>query len=185
MICKHKLVSNPEVVVGAHAQAQVEAVISQTRFTTFTLYSHFILFWGACRLKQTPTSKWCGLTSRRDPATNTTVLASTTKIGPGTRLHHLGHATASWWALKGCHNISGEQHKRVPTLGLLYDDRLSASRRAAASPTVANAADSVLALGGCTTDGRSRVQHRQNVSPGTFNHPCPLPELLLVISTKT
>jgi hypothetical protein len=57
----HKLVSTPEAVVGAHAQSQVEAVILHTLFTTFTFYSQFF-FVGACRLTQTPTSKWCGLT---------------------------------------------------------------------------------------------------------------------------
>jgi hypothetical protein len=55
----HKLVSTPEAVVGAHAQSQVEAVILHTLFTTFTVHSH--LFFGACHLTQTPTSKWCGL----------------------------------------------------------------------------------------------------------------------------
>jgi hypothetical protein len=53
----HKLVSTPEAVVGAHAQSQMEAVILHTLFTTFTFYSQF--FFGACRLTQTPTSKWC------------------------------------------------------------------------------------------------------------------------------
>jgi hypothetical protein len=56
----HKLVSTPEAVVGAHAQSLVEAVILNTLFTTFTFYSQFF-FLGACRLTQTPTSKWCGL----------------------------------------------------------------------------------------------------------------------------
>jgi hypothetical protein len=56
----HKLVSTPEAVVGAHAQSQMEAVILHTLFTTFTFYSQFF-FWGACRLTQTPTSKWCGI----------------------------------------------------------------------------------------------------------------------------
>jgi hypothetical protein len=37
-------ISTPEVVNGAHAQAQVEAVIMHPLFTTFTFYSH-IFFW--------------------------------------------------------------------------------------------------------------------------------------------
>jgi hypothetical protein len=53
MIC---IVSTPEVVARAHAQAQVEAVILHTLFSTLTFYSQF--FFGACRLTQSPTSKW-------------------------------------------------------------------------------------------------------------------------------
>jgi hypothetical protein len=181
MICKHKLVSSPEVVGGAHAQAQVEAVILHTLFTTFTFYSHF--FFGSLPTHANTNIKMVWPYITQSPATTT----STSEIGPGTRPHHLGYATTSWWALKGGHNISGEQYKRVPSLGLLYDDRLSASQRAAAPPTVANAADSVLALGGCTTETSTMVRAERSTirmsprAPSSTHVPSPSCCLLLAL----